>query len=1035
MKLTKRFASIALPAAILLLSFTLLQAGIPGKFAGKAESPDMEKQAVTTYEALRAVVESGAELTAGEKLRYLELEALYADRGGRFDALDETGGPDGFGYLYVTNQDGDTASYNWIELRGDPQATWVNFPTSDDDVFEIPLGLNFPFYGDTYDALTLSTNGHLQFATAVTALTNYCLPYTNPDGPTIFPYWDDLHLNYGGNGVNTGNTVAYRNFGDYVVIEYDSIGHCCADGTSLKFETILYSNGRIKMQYNQIVLREDDVEDATIGIQADGDGPALEYVCNEIGSQPIDGLAILFYMGPTGTLQGHVEDDGGSPIAGAQVTVEELALLTETDGSGFYVFPQLPVGTYTMTASRHGYNPDTVPGVVVTAGQTITQDFELVSLGIVTFTSFDVPVAIVDNETITSTLAVTEDFPIIDIEVLVDITHTYCGDLEISIMSPGGTTILLSDRNGSGGDNYLNTVFDDDATVPIGDGDPPFNGTYIPDEPLGLLIGENVQGTWTLSIQDWAGGDTGSLNAWEIYVTPGSVEGGTLTGIVTDEDTEQPVPGIHVEIIGLGLPPRTTGPDGAYTFDYVPVGVYTVEFSGGLYNMHTETGVEIFDDQVTTLNVEISSDFLLYNYTGSEPINDNDTSYTVLHVDDDFEVEDARIMIGSITHTFDGDLSLWLESPEGTRVLLSAENGGSGDNYFETLFSDGATVSITDGDPPFTGEFLPEEPLAPLIGENTMGDWTLVVYDDAGGDTGTIDAWTLILLGDITPVGQLSGVIRSDATSVPIAFASVDVPDAGVSAIASMNGVYLLEIPVGQWDVVFSATFYCDSTMEDVVVEEGITTNLDARLLNPEAEADVTSLSVDIYIDQTTMESFDLENTGTCDLLYNIVDSLDWLSVSPEGGTLGPDESQTLEVTFDATGLGADTYVGVIYILHTADDGQLEIGVTMDVADAAGDLPGGLPTEFALHGNYPNPFNPSTQIRFDVPKASPVTMAIYNLLGQEVRTLLDGVFDAGRHAITWNGRDNRGLDVGTGVYLVRMKAGDAVFVGKMMLVR
>ncbi|MEE9168845.1 MAG: T9SS type A sorting domain-containing protein [bacterium] len=96
----------------------------------------------------------------------------------------------------------------------------------------------------------------------------------------------------------------------------------------------------------------------------------------------------------------------------------------------------------------------------------------------------------------------------------------------------------------------------------------------------------------------------------------------------------------------------------------------------------------------------------------------------------------------------------------------------------------------------------------------------------------------------------------------------------------------------------------------------------------------------------------------------------------------------------------------------------------------------GIPQEYALGNNYPNPFNPSTTIEFGLSKAGFVSIAIYNVLGQRIRTLTDKYFDQpGNYKVEWNGRDGVGRQVGTGVYFYRLKAGDTVLKKKMMLLK
>ena len=96
----------------------------------------------------------------------------------------------------------------------------------------------------------------------------------------------------------------------------------------------------------------------------------------------------------------------------------------------------------------------------------------------------------------------------------------------------------------------------------------------------------------------------------------------------------------------------------------------------------------------------------------------------------------------------------------------------------------------------------------------------------------------------------------------------------------------------------------------------------------------------------------------------------------------------------------------------------------------------GAPTSFSLKQNAPNPFNPSTTIRFDLPQADRVTLVVYNLLGQEVIRLIDNVaFEAGYQSVVWNGRNANGQSTSSGVYLYRVTAGEFVSAKKMLLLK
>jgi hypothetical protein len=125
--------------------------------------------------------------------------------------------------------------------------------------------------------------------------------------------------------------------------------------------------------------------------------------------------------------------------------------------------------------------------------------------------------------------------------------------------------------------------------------------------------------------------------------------------------------------------------------------------------------------------------------------------------------------------------------------------------------------------------------------------------------------------------------------------------------------------------------------------------------------------------------------------------------------------------------------------------GKGENGVNMGAFDVGCDIDNSLlsvdelidvtPTEYALHDNYPNPFNPTTTLRFDLPAVSSITLTIYNMLGQRVRTFNMQSTPAGYHSITWDATNDLGEQVGAGVYLYQLQAKDFVKTRKMVLLK
>ena len=95
----------------------------------------------------------------------------------------------------------------------------------------------------------------------------------------------------------------------------------------------------------------------------------------------------------------------------------------------------------------------------------------------------------------------------------------------------------------------------------------------------------------------------------------------------------------------------------------------------------------------------------------------------------------------------------------------------------------------------------------------------------------------------------------------------------------------------------------------------------------------------------------------------------------------------------------------------------------------------GTPKTYALEQNYPNPFNPETRIRYQIPEGSHVGIAIYNLLGQRVRVLLNEAQAAGVYDIIWDGTNDSGVKLASGVYVYRMKAGNFTQIRKLILMK
>ncbi len=177
-------------------------------------------------------------------------------------------------------------------------------------------------------------------------------------------------------------------------------------------------------------------------------------------------------------------------------------------------------------------------------------------------------------------------------------------------------------------------------------------------------------------------------------------------------------------------------------------------------------------------------------------------------------------------------------------------------------------------------------------------------------------------------------------------------------------------------------------------------------------------------------------NVGAVPLLIeSISTAAGWLQPLPASGAVAPGDSLRVNVTWDASGLAEGIHQATIAFVSNDPRGTVQLPVVLTVGQVAPvqDLVP-APAAAAL-SVYPNPFNPATTVRFDLPVAGHVTLRVFDARGRLVRDLLRAQRPAGRHEAAWDGRDETGRACAAGVYLVRLASGDDVRVGRMLLVR
>jgi subtilisin-like proprotein convertase family protein len=422
------------------------------------------------------------------------------------------------------------------------------------------------------------------------------------------------------------------------------------------------------------------------------------------------------------------------------------------------------------------------------------------------------PLNITDNAVFTSTFNIPATGFVADVDVGVRITHTFTGDIEIFLISPAGTRVELTTRNGGTGDNFGDgtnyTVFDQSAATNITTGFAPFIGAFIPEGALNALVGEPIAGNWTLEVGDKATIDTGTLDAWYLDITAqdepfrltnasGNYTFTDLPGGTYIVRQAAAPSGFSLATPATGKHAQTLGANDTFTGNFgnrrAPATVYGRVHTDGNGNGIQDSG------ELGLTNV------IVYNDVNNNSIHDT-TTLSVPSTDVPVAINDLAVQSSTanvsgamgaildvnvnlnISHTAVGNLSVFLTSPAGTKIDLTSSNGFTGDNFTNTLFDDEASTAITSigsAGNPYTGSFRPEQLLSSFDTQNPNGNWVLTVFDTTTGDTGSIDGWELQFtlstesfgfsnnMGDYFVTGLPEGQARLRQANLPPLYAQV----------------------------------------------------------------------------------------------------------------------------------------------------------------------------------------------------------------------------------------------------------------------
>ncbi len=611
--------------------------------------------------------------------------------------------------------------------------------------------------------------------------------------------------------------------------------------------------------------------------------------------------------------------------------------------------------------------------------------------------------------------------------------------------------------------------------------------TYrLGDHPMLMTIDSTGLIEWIPQVRGWyeveilVTSSAGGRAVQEYAIRVAGVRG-TIAGTVTDS-TGAPIPNVVVRLYQRDMDMHfdysaRTDSDGYYAIQNVDAGKYYVravpvnsnylaEWYDNVFSLADATPVSVIDTTTQVVNFKLQSRFVaLPKYTVTGTVTDTTGA----------AIKGALVVFARAEFTFN-------------MARDNQDQWENGDNYrdmFQNMYQERNEDHDfrLDGNSPYVFKTYTD---SDGVFSDTLPKGAYVAFVKATGyhrvffnnETDFLSADILSLVSDTTGIdftltplpqvvlGQISGSVFDSTTSSGVAARIIAFRDvwnyrdtlhmhvAGAYfADADSSGAYMLNnLPPGYYKILaiplgaYAPSFYSTtgptvrwSQATAVPISGNTTTGIDIYVMPlPSAAAGYTSINGSVSTSSTTGGGM----TGVSGAIVYATDAngnVAGYGVSGSNGdyTIAGLAPGTYDVFTEAVGFtssSTSTSSPTYSTTGSPAPSTSNFTVSPETPTAVQQKPI-QPTNYTLDQNYPNPFNPTTQIAFSIPQEEHVTIAIYNILGERVATLLSGNLSAGSHLVTWNARNSSGEMLPTGVYFYQLSTPHFTAVKKMLLLK
>jgi hypothetical protein len=915
-------------------------------------------------------------------------------------------GPDAYGYVIYDYQDTGYAEcpvYDWVGIApaeggvGTPLAISDAYAGNDEgdqvgaDALEV-VNLPFPFqfYGQLYSQITVCSNGFLAFGvTANAEFRNYRLPGAMGPNPMIAPFWDDLATHTGG-GIYTWFDRNNHAF----VIEWYNLKNGYNGSSMETFQVILYDqsihatslgDGPIKIQYHTF----NNVDTGASGEHGNYSSIGIEDHTGQVG------LEFSF--------------NNQYPTAAAPLANQRALFITTVPV--YHEAAHVLLGeTYVNDPNQNG---------VCEPGELVELGIQLTNIG--NLTTGDITATLsTESQYITMINNVSQYYPIPGEGSGVNRTPFM---FSVAPDCPNNTVVSFTLQIVAGETEWTRTFsLRVDASMLaytsflINDSDSNYNGVIDPLETVKLVInlsnGSAVAATDIMATLSTSNPD---VTITEPIITRPYVDANSIMQFVFE---------LHF-----------TGTTGIGT--YVPF----------QFNVSTTNGLPVSTTLMVPYNMmNIFSDFETENgnfmsetgWAWGTPTQTGVTPYS-----------GTKLWASNLSGNYPNLVSYSLFTPVyaletgstlSFRHYYGLENNYDGGNVaISTNYGNTWTVLTPAGG-------YPAGALAGLGGEpgysGTPGVWQLATFNLSnyanqqvmlrfrlGSDGGTTNIGWFIDNFELTNVNQKSGYLHG--VVIPTSNTSPTQVLVKASNFMTTNpladGSFRLYLPNGTHNVTASLKYHQSSTLNNIQITPA----------NPIQYTEFTLIS----LPKPEGVAFDVDNdTGLVSLSWNepydpVLPVMAYRVYKRFDS--GPFEliQKTTSNSYNESILLYGQYKYYVTALYLTTEGTPSDTLAFDYpyTSTPQDNAPGLVTR--LNNNYPNPFNPTTTISFDLAKPGKVSLRVFNVRGQEVKMIASGEYGSGKHHIVWDGRDSRNTPVASGVYFYRLETNGYTQTRKMLMMK